>query len=352
MIIVDASPWSDGPVRLASLILDRWSFAFMRTPVQPRQLLAALASAKLVSATQLAIGMNVTRAAVCKHMDALRADGVPLLARTGVGYGLPWPIQLLDADAITRQLPKSAAQPVAVHWTLDSTSSELARRSEWLPDLAVVLAEGQQSGRGRRGRPWLSPPGLNVYLSCLKRFDCGFAGLSGLSLAVGVAVVRALEGVGVHAAGLKWPNDVMVGEGKLAGILVELTGECQGPCTAIVGVGVNVRLTDVMREKIDQPVVDLATLCDGHPPDRNVVAASLIAGLRESLCAFDRAGFSGFAEDFARLDLLRDKPLLVSGARDCFQGTGAGVDEQGALKVRTDGGLVRVDSAEVSVRAQ
>ncbi|MGP1666473.1 MAG: biotin--[acetyl-CoA-carboxylase] ligase, partial [Rhodanobacter sp.] len=79
--------------------------------------------------------------------------------------------------------------------------------------------------------PWLSPPGLNLYLSCLKRFDGGFATLSGLSLALGVVVVQALERLGIAGAGLKWPNDVQADDGKLAGILVELSGEYQGPCT-------------------------------------------------------------------------------------------------------------------------
>lgn len=323
----------------------------MKNLLETRDVLQALASGRPLSGSELAARAGVTRAAVWKHVDALRARGLPVDARAGVGYRLPWPIQLLDARAIRRHLPSSARAPV-VHWELDSTSSELARRKDALADGTVVLAEGQRSGRGRRGRSWLSPPGLNIYLSCLKRFERGFAGLSGLSLAVGVAVVGALEDVGVVGTGLKWPNDVLAGGAKLAGILVELNGEYQGPCTAIVGVGLNVRLTDSMRKSIGQPAADLVQLCGGAPPDRNAVAACLITRLREGLDRFDVAGLAGVAAAWTRLDLLRGKPLHVSAAQGSFDGVGAGIDAHGALRVRTVRGEVCVDSADVTVRAR
>lgn len=321
----------------------------MKNLLETRQVLQALASGQPVSGAALAARLGVTRAAVWKHVAALRARGLPIEAQPGLGYRLPWPIQLLAVGDIAARLPATALAP-EVHWELDSTSSELARRRDAAPDGAVVLAEGQQSGRGRRGRPWLSPPGLNLHLSCLKRFEQGFAGLSGLSLAVGVAVVAALEDAGVAGVGLKWPNDVMARDAKLAGILVELNGEYQGPCTAIVGVGLNARLTEAMRAAIDQGAIDLAALCDGAPPDRNAVAARLVIRLREGLARFALNGFAGCAEAWARLDVLRGKFLQVRGAQDTYDGIGAGVDASGALRVRTTRGEVRVDSAEVSVR--
>lgn len=326
----------------------------MKNLLQSRELLRALASGRPVSGADLARRMGVTRAAVWKHVEALRERGLPIDARTGQGYRLPWPIQLLDEQTIARQLASSSTESgvLEVHWELDSTSSEVARRQAELPDLSVVLAEGQSAARGRRGRRWLSPPGLNVYLSCLKRFERGFAGLSGLSLAVGVAVVRALEDAGVEGAGLKWPNDVLAGGGKLAGILVELSGEFQGPCTAIIGVGINVRLPDAVRRRIDQPVTDLAELCAGTPPPRDQLVARVVARLHEGLYRFDAEGFAAFADDFARLDLLRDRHLRISGTRGRFEGTGGGVDALGALRVLAADGERRVDSAEVSVRAR
>lgn len=320
--------------------------------MQAQELLVALADGGMVSGAQLAERSGVTRAAIWKQIEALRARGVPVESRGTAGYCLPWPVQLLDLATLRASLPEAAAQRLGgleLHWEIDSTSSEIQRRQADLPDLSMVLAETQTAGRGRRGRRWLSPPGLNVYLSCLKRFDAGFAALSGLSLAVGVIVMRTLTALGIDGAGLKWPNDVLSTDGKLAGILVELGGEYQGPCAAIIGVGLNVRLTEALHEQAGQPVNDLSTLAD-VAPDRNRVAAALIAALAEGLTQFEREGFAAFVDEYARYDLLRDQPLRVQGANSLLEGIGAGVDERGALLLKTEDGVQRIDSADVSVR--
>ena len=327
--------------------------------MQPLQLLALLAPGEPVSGAALAAQAGVTRAAIWKQVETLRARGVPVDARGSNGYCLPWPLQMLDAERIRAALPMPWARSLGtleVHGELDSTSSELQRRLATAADLSMVLAESQSAGRGRRGRAWLSPPGLNIYLSCLKRFESGFAALSGLSLAIGVIVLRALDELGVPGAGLKWPNDVLAatvtgGRGKLAGILVELSGEFQGPCAAIIGIGLNLRLTPALHRQAGQPACDLASLTAGPPPERNRVAATLIAALAHGLCQFEREGFAAFAADYARHDLLRGESLQLSGALDPFEGIGAGVDARGALQVRTpDGKLRSIDSADVTVR--
>lgn len=321
--------------------------------MQAQQLLAALASGEAVSGAQLADRAGVTRAAIWKQVETLRARGVPVEARGAAGYRLPWPVQLLDAARIRAALPRACAPRLGaleVHWELDSTSSELQRRLADATDFSMVLAETQTAGRGRRGRSWLSPPGLNLYLSCLKRFDRGFGALSGLSLAVGTMVLRAIDSLGIAGAGLKWPNDVLAGGGKLAGVLVELSGEYQGPCAAVIGVGLNLRLTEALREQAGQPACDLATLAT-EMPDRNLVAARLIAALVEGLREFERHGFAPFAEDYARHDLLAGRQLKLSGAQGHFEGVGAGVDARGALQVRLGNGELRsIDSADVTVR--
>ncbi|KRF01831.1 biotin--acetyl-CoA-carboxylase ligase [Frateuria sp. Soil773] len=319
-----------------------------------QRLLAELASGAAVSGAALAERSGVTRAAIWKQVETLRARGLPIEARGPAGYRLPWPLQLLDGQAIRDGLPaavRGRLGALEVHWELDSTSSELQRRGAAAADLSMLLAETQSAGRGRRGRPWLSPPGLNLYLSCLKRFEQGFAALSGLSLAVGVIVLRALESLGIEGAGLKWPNDVLSAQGKLAGVLVELSGEYQGPCAAVIGIGLNLRLTEALRAQAGQPACDLATLAGGTPPDRNLVAIRLIGALADGLDQFERDGFAGFGADFARHDLLRDRPLRLSGALGEFDATGAGVDARGALQVRlADGSLRSIDSADVTVR--
>jgi BirA family biotin operon repressor/biotin-[acetyl-CoA-carboxylase] ligase len=327
--------------------------------MQPAQLLAALAPGEPLSGAALAEQTGVTRAAIWKQIEALRTRGVPIEARGAAGYRLPWPLQMLDAGQIRAALPAPLARSLGaleVHWELDSTSSELQRRGIQAADFSVLLAETQTAGRGRRGRSWLSPPGLNLYLSCLKRFEQGFAALAGLSLAIGVIVLRALEDQGIAGAGLKWPNDLLAVAGppqggKLGGILVELSGEYQGPCAAVIGIGLNLRLTTALREQAGQPACDLATLTGGTAPDRNRVAAALISALVDGLRQFERDGFAGFIADYARHDLLRDQSLQLSGALGAFNGIGAGVDARGALQVRMSDGSVRlVDSADVTVR--
>ena len=325
----------------------------------PPLLLLALAGGESATAASVAVASGVTRSAVWKQAAGLRARGLPIQSCGRAGYRLPWPLQLLDGARIRAGLPTVVAGRLGaleVHWELDSTSTHLQRGVGDAPDLSIVLAETQTAGRGRRGRNWLSPPGMNLYLSCLKRFEHGFAALAGLSLAVGVMLVRALASLEIVGAGLKWPNDVLARGpgapgGKLAGILLELGGDYQGACTAVIGVGLNLCLTPTLREQAGQPVCDLATLNGGAAPDRNRAAAALIAALVTGLCAFEREGFAAFSADYARHDLLHGQALRVTGALGTFDGVGAGVDARGALRVRLADGTVRiVDSADVTVR--
>lgn len=321
--------------------------------MQPQQLLAALASGETLSGARLAAEAGITRAAIWKQIEALRDRGMPVESAGAAGYRLPWPIQMLDERAIRAALPAAVRQRLGaldVAWEIDSTSSELQRRGGGAADFSVVMAETQTAGRGRRGRSWVSPPGLNIYLSCLKRFEAGFASLSGLSLAIGVIVLRALHALDIHGARLKWPNDVLADGGKLAGILVELSGEYQGPCAAVIGIGLNVRLTEALCEQAGQPVCDVATLAHGAPPDRNRVAAALIASLVEGLDQFERDGFAAFVDEYAEHDALRGVPLRVSSATGELDGIGAGIDARGALQLQTAAGLCGIDSADVTVR--
>ena len=303
-------------------------------PAGLREVLLTLAPGRAVSVAQLARVSGLPRAIVATRVDALRGAGLPVQSPRAGWYQLPWALQMLDAERIRAALPAAAAARLGaleVCFELDSTSTELQRRGAAAPDLAFVLAESQSAGRGRRGRDWLSPPALNIQASCRKRF----AGL-----------------------GLKWPNDLQAragpdAGGKLAGILVELAGGRHGPATAIIGVGLNLRLTAAMRERVAQPLADLAGLCGGMPPDRNRVAAGLVAAVIENLRQLELAGFAAFHADYARHDLLAGEALHLTGGLGPFDGVGAGVDARGALRVSlADGSTRTLDSAEISVRRQ
>jgi BirA family biotin operon repressor/biotin-[acetyl-CoA-carboxylase] ligase len=317
------------------------------------ELLDLLSADAPVSGATLARRLGVSRAAVWKQIEALRATGLGIEARAGAGYRLARPLDRLDGTAIRRALAaplRKRLGALEVHWKLDSTSSELQRRVDELPDRAFVFAEVQTAGRGRRGRNWISPPASNLAFSCLKRFRQGYAALSGLSLAVGVAVARALEARGLRGVGVKWPNDLLHHDAKLAGILVELGGEFLGPCQAVIGIGVNLYVPAEARAAIGQPVTDLDEL--GVESSRNGLAAVMVGHLCDALDAFEASGFAAFASDYARYDALYGRTVRVDDPRGIFEGTAIGVDARGALRVRTAEGEKMVDSAEVSVRAR
>ena len=319
-----------------------------------RRLLLALSTRAPRSGSALAAQTGVTRAAVWKQIEALRADGVAIEARAGQGYRLVDAVELLDADVIGNELPdalRARIGPIDVQWEIDSTNSALLRALAGDDgELAVCLAERQTRGRGRRGRAWHMPLAGGLALSLRRRFEGGMATLAGLSLVVGIAVARALERASVRGIGLKWPNDIVADGRKLGGILVELAGEAHGPCQAVIGVGVNLRL-GAAGTTIDQPWTDLATLAGSAAIGRNRLAAQLMAELVTATDRFAARGFPAFADEWARRDVLRDRQVRILAGSHERHGVARGVDAQGRLRVHGDDGEFGVDSGEVSVRA-
>jgi len=320
--------------------------------IEPSVVLSALSAQHAVSGSVLAQRLGVTRAAVWKQIEALRAQGAPIEALTGRGYRLAWPFEALEESTIRAGLDSTLRKRLRtfdVHWQTGSTSSALLQSAaQGAPDLSICLAEMQTAGRGRRGREWVSPLGGNVYFSLLKRFGAGMGALAGLSLVAGIALVQTLADCGVTRVGLKWPNDVLADGRKLAGILVELGGEFLGPCHAVIGIGINVRLPHAAR--IGQPSIDLASLCGASLPSRNLLIARLLTRLVAALDRFERDGFAPFRREFARHDLLAERTVRVQTPNGVREGTAAGVDDRGALCVRHAGVSAVYDSADVSVR--
>lgn len=325
----------------------------MEATVDDRQLLAKLGAGRL-SGDALAQEMGVTRAAIWKRIQGLRAAGVEVEGRAGEGYGLTRPLDLLTPERIRARLPASAASllgDLQVAWTVDSTNAELLRCSAPERGVRVLLAERQTGGRGRRGRTWASPLAAHVYLSVLRWFSGGLVRLSGLSLVAGIAVAEALHDLGYVQARLKWPNDLMVDGRKLVGLLAEGGGEYAGPARAVIGIGINVHMPAAHAEQITQPWIDLDTLA-GAPVDRNTVVAAVLARLLPALEAFDADGLAPFLPRYAELDLLRGKTVRVEQGGQWREGTALGLADDGALRVRIDGVEQHVHAGEVSVRAQ
>ncbi|MEO8460203.1 MAG: biotin--[acetyl-CoA-carboxylase] ligase [Dokdonella sp.] len=322
--------------------------------VTQSEILSELASGATLSGSALAGRLGVTRTAVWKHIERLRAAGVSVQAQAGSGYRLAAPIDLLDHDAILAAMGaehRRSLGELGVHWEIDSTNSELLRRASSDPrDRLACIAERQSAGRGRHGRTWCAPLGGGLMLSLLKRFDMSMAALSGLSLAVGVAVVRAIVDSGIAGAGVKWPNDIVDGNRKLAGVLIELGGDALGPCFAVIGIGLNIRMSVEFSASIDQPCVDLATLAGAELPSRNIIAGRVLARLLEASDVFASDGFAAFAPEYVAVDALRGRPIRIVSASGERSGVACGIDARGALRVRGNADEFRVDSGEVSVR--
>lgn len=258
--------------------------------------------------------------------------------------------QALDEARIRAGLDAAARSVLGeflVLASVDSTNAELLRRPGLPGRAQVCLAEQQTAGRGRRGRPWKSPPGSNLYLSVAWPFEGGAEAMAGLSLAVGVALCEALEKLGVDGLTLKWPNDVLRGGGKLAGTLIELHGDASGSCRGIIGTGVNVRMPATAARGIDQAWADLADydLC------RSELAAAFLARLLPLLVDFSAAGFAPWRERWQARNVHAGAPVRILGSAPELAGTAVGVDERGALLLQTDAGVRAIHAGEVSLRA-
>jgi len=316
-------------------------------------ILTLLADGQFHSGTDLGQALGVSRAAVCKGIKALCADGLDIQRISGRGYKLASPVAPLDAGAITGHLRAAGVTlqgSLDVYEQVDSTNRYLLRRAATLASGTAVLAEVQHRGRGRRDRAWIATPYHNLLLSLAWRFDAGAGLVAGLSLAAGLAVLRALEDYGVSGAGLKWPNDVLWQGRKLAGLLAEVQGEAAGPCLVVLGVGINIRIAARDAAAIDQPWVDVCTIID-TAVDRNRLAASVIAQLVRACETYAADGFAGFRAEWERRHLYHQCPVQLLSGAEVWRGVVEGVDESGALWLRAPDGQRRLfHSGEISLR--
>lgn len=321
-------------------------------------LLHALAPGRPVSGEALGRELGVSRAAVWKAVQRLGALGLDIEALPGRGYRLAQPVSLLDADAVRAALPAAIAARLAVLEVLaetDSTNTRVLAAGRPVGELVACLAEYQAAGRGRRGREWVSPPGAGICLSVGGRVPAAPSDFASLSPAVGVACAEALEALGAPAISLKWPNDLLLGGGKLGGILIELRGESQGPATIAVGVGLNMRLGPAARAAIvaggGLPPADLADVSHDSLDDRNAVAAALLAAIAGCLDAAPAGLGDDVLRGWRRRDWLRDRPVRVDGAGAGRLGIARGLDRSGALLLEgADGSRHRVTAGEVTLR--
>lgn len=299
--------------------------------------------------------MGVSRTAVWQHVRTLADLGLQVRAVRGSGYRLERALDLLDAQRIEAGLDIPARQRLRgleILFATDSTNQRLLDQAAGGDIHArACMAEFQTSGRGRRGRRWQAPLGSGICLSLGWRFDAPATTLGGLSLAVGVAAHRALRTIGAAEVLLKWPNDLVWRGRKLAGVLVEMRAEMGGPCTAVIGVGLNTALPQAMLAAFEPACVDLRTILGDEAP-RNRVAAALLGEMTAALARFESNGFGDFIDEWRQYDLARGRPIDLHLPTETVRGRAVDVDHAGALVVDVRGGqgLRRFHSGEVSVR--
>jgi BirA family biotin operon repressor/biotin-[acetyl-CoA-carboxylase] ligase len=322
------------------------------------RLFAKLADGQFHSGEAVAAELAVSRSAVWKAARALRELGATVHAVRNRGYRLPVVAEPLDGVKIQALLGEGVRERVRrldTVWTVGSTNTLLLERAN--PPVGsseALLAEYQTAGRGRRGRNWVAPPGGSICLSLSWMFREVPRDLGALGLVVGVCALRALGRLGVGQVRLKWPNDLLVDDRKLGGILIELRAESSGPACVVIGIGLNVALGARLLEKIAMTglaPIDLAA-AGLKEPARNAVAAGLISSFVRGLLEFERDGLKPFVAEWMEADALRGRPVTVTAAQGLAKGVARGIDLDGALLVETPQGLLRFISGDVSVRAE
>lgn len=321
------------------------------------RLLGRLADGNYHSGDELGECLGVSRAAVWKQLRKLDDLGLELESVRGRGYRLRGGLEMLDPQTLRNALSAetlSAVSELDVLITTDSTNSRALERAASGQTGYVCLAEHQSAGRGRRGRNWVSPFGRNLYLSLSWSFEGGASQLEGLSLAVGAALCQVLEHHGLAGLELKWPNDVLWRGKKLAGVLLEMAGDPAGNCQVVVGVGMNLAMPPEAAKRIEQPWVDLGSVCEQEScrrPERNALAVSLIERLVSLLAQYHRSGFAHWRQEWQKRDAFLGRPVRLSSGTRVVEGVASGVDETGALRLDIDGEQVLCHGGELSMRA-
>ena len=319
-----------------------------------RQLiLSRLADGGLYSGTMLAEQLNISRAAVWKHIKLLQSEGVGIISDRRHGYHIPGGLQLLDAARIRSVISDDVAGHIRLNM-LDKTASTndwlMSRLHDGLASGSVCLAETQSAGRGTRGRQWQSPYGTNLYISLFWEFASSPVELGGLSLSIAAIISRALADAGAKNISIKWPNDLYTSAGKLGGILIDMSAEAGGPSHVVIGVGLNVDMPAEQRKQIDQAAADLRDSGLPVSVSRSDLAGFVIDAMVRGCKRFSNEGFAAFRKEWSRRDMVVGKQVRLTTSDQVILGEACGVDDKGAIELLTDSGRKAYASGDVTLR--
>lgn len=327
-----------------------------KLPSNLKRIISLLNKGDFISGSAIGDKLKITRSAVWKYMKQLETYGIEIISDKTRGYAMQQPIVLLDALEIIKNCSDVENRfSLEVFNSLDSTSDYLkksprAMREHSEKKLQICLTEQQTKGRGRFGRSWLSPFGKNIYFSCLWNVQKDISELAGLSLVVGMAVIKTLKNIGIsEAIKIKWPNDILYLNKKLAGVLIEINAETHGHSQVIIGIGLNINMLDDDGE-IGQGWTSLQTITNNQQ-DRNLIVALLIQNLLVVLDQFQEEGFKSFQKEWLQHDALLHKKISLDHGRKTVTGVVCGVNDQGNLLLRhADESLLAYSSGDASIK--
>ena len=319
------------------------------------KLLEIISSGEVHSGEELATKLNVSRAAVWKSIRYLKTLGLKIKAIRGKGYCLDKKFEFLSPQDIRKMMSKrskKSCQDIDIFFQIKSTNLHLLNRlSHNSIHGFTIFAEYQSEGRGRRNKKWISPIGSGVCFSIGWHFEVMPISLELLSLYMGVAVARSLDSIGIENVGLKWPNDIIVGERKIGGILLDIKGESTGPLNIVIGIGINYELPKHPPLNIDQPVTDICSTT-GERFSRNMISAILLSNIFEILYDLELGKNLNLINEWRKYDCYLGRKAALILPNQKIIGVLKGVDDQGSLLMLVDGELSSFRSGEVSLRMQ
>lgn len=251
------------------------------------------------------------------------------------------PIELLDEAKIKSELSHPIDKFVLLESTTSTNDYLIAQVRSTTAQTMICIAEHQQAGRGRLGRSWSSPFGQNIYLSLLWKFPFDAANLLGLHIVTGIAVVEAIKTITtLPNLKLKWPNDIYIDNKKVGGVLIDIIGEYNGTCTVVIGVGLNVGMTQEAAATIEKPWTTLNQAAN-TPVSRNHLASVLINQLSTHLIRFTKEGLTPYLEQWRNYDYLINKSITIQSGNQVIEGLALGIDKSGSLLIKTTAGTVK-----------
>lgn len=305
------------------------------------------------SGQAIADELQLSRTAVWKKIQSLKDElGLTVHAVTGKGYWLPGGLDLISEKQLLASMSDKDMH-VRVFSSIDSTNQYILESNnindrQW----GLCVAEMQTQGRGRRGRQWLSSYGRNIQMSIGVYLNMPMVDVSGLSLVAGVVLAQFLEAAGVKEGALKWPNDIHITGKKVAGLLLEVKGEAEGPVKAVLGIGLNLDMSEIEKHHISQPFTDLKSHLRGTIPSRTTMVADLAERLYRAIQEYQQTGLTSFLQQWKRYDKYLGQPVTISSAVKHTHGIYRGLDEQGRLLLETQHSIKTFSAGEVSLRKQ